>query len=112
MTESCRDARSERPLCQRLQHRGINGDGRTDRASLQDSVSVRPLYQKLQHRGFNGDGRTDRASLQDSVSGRPLYQKLQHRGINGDGRPLARYSRASLHGAVTAIVESEGTPSG
>ena len=39
---------------------------------------------------------------------RPLCQKLQHRGINGDGRPLARYSRASLHGAVTAIVESEG----
>ena len=31
----CRDARSERPLCQRLQHRGFNGDGRTDRASLQ-----------------------------------------------------------------------------
>ena len=31
----CRDARPERPLCQRLQHRGFNGDGRTDRASLQ-----------------------------------------------------------------------------
>ena len=26
-----------RPLCQKLQRRGINGDGRTDRASLQDS---------------------------------------------------------------------------
>ena len=47
---------------------------------------MRPLYQKLQHRGFNGDGRTDRASLQDSVSVRPLYQKLQRRGFNGDGR--------------------------
>ena len=37
----CRDARSERPL-----------------------YHMRPLYQRLQHRGFNGDGRTDRASLQ------------------------------------------------
>ena len=31
----CRDARSVRPLCQKLQHRSFNGDGRTDRASLQ-----------------------------------------------------------------------------
>ena len=31
----CRDARSERPLYQRLQHHDFNGDGRTDRASLQ-----------------------------------------------------------------------------
>ena len=31
----CRDARSVRPLCQRLQRHGFNGDGRTDRASLQ-----------------------------------------------------------------------------
>ena len=30
----CRDARSERPLYQSLQHRGFNGDGRSDRASL------------------------------------------------------------------------------
>ena len=48
----CRDARSVRPLCQRLQHRGFNGDGRTDRASLQ------PLFVSLYY-----DGRTDRASL-------------------------------------------------
>ena len=34
-TLPCRDARSVRPLYQRLQHRGFNGDGRTDRASLQ-----------------------------------------------------------------------------
>ena len=41
-----------RPLCQRLQHRGFNGDGRTDRASLQ------PLLVKIvTRRGFNGDGR-------------------------------------------------------
>ena len=26
-------------------------------------VGGRPLYQRLQHHGFNGDGRTDRASL-------------------------------------------------
>ena len=25
---------------------------------------MRPLYQRLQRRGFNGNGRTDRASLQ------------------------------------------------
>ena len=31
----CRDARSVRPLCQKLQLHGFNGDGRTDRASLQ-----------------------------------------------------------------------------
>ena len=36
---SCRDARSVRPWCQKLQHRDINGDGRTDRASLQGDVS-------------------------------------------------------------------------
>ena len=30
----------------------------------------RPLYNRLQHRGFNGDGRTDRASLQGVVGGR------------------------------------------
>ena len=33
--DSCRDARSVRPLCQVLQRHGFNGDGRTDRASLQ-----------------------------------------------------------------------------
>ena len=57
------DARSVRPLYQRLQHRGFNGDGRTDRASLQ------PLLVKIvTRRGFNGDGRHParhfRASLQ------------------------------------------------
>ena len=31
----CRDARSERPLYQRLQRCGFDGDGRTSRASLQ-----------------------------------------------------------------------------
>ena len=31
----CRDARSVRPLYQRLRRRGFNGNGRTDRASLQ-----------------------------------------------------------------------------
>ena len=31
----CRDARSERPLYQKLQHRSFNDNGRTDRASLQ-----------------------------------------------------------------------------
>ena len=28
------------PWCQRLQCRGFNGDGRTDRASLQDIVTA------------------------------------------------------------------------
>ena len=31
----CRDARSERPLYQKLQHRSFNDNGRSDRASLQ-----------------------------------------------------------------------------
>lgn len=31
----CRDARLERPLCQKLQRQCFNGDGRTSRASLQ-----------------------------------------------------------------------------
>ena len=39
-TSSCRDARSVRPLRQRLQRRGFNGNGRSDRASLQDSVTA------------------------------------------------------------------------
>ena len=49
----CRDARSERPLYQRLQHRDCNGDGR----SVECLVGGRPLYQRLQHRDCNGDGR-------------------------------------------------------
>ena len=91
-----------RPLYQRLQHRGFNGDGRTDRASLQRVTRevcplCRPLYQRLQHRGFNGNGRTDRASLQRVTREvcplyRPLYQRLQHRGFNGDGRPPTKHS--------------------
>ncbi|WP_297728011.1 hypothetical protein, partial [uncultured Porphyromonas sp.] len=32
-------------------------------ALCRDARSVRPLYQRLQRHGFNGDGRTDRASL-------------------------------------------------
>ena len=36
----CRDARSERPLYQKLQHRSFNDNGRTDRASLQGDVSL------------------------------------------------------------------------
>ena len=43
-TSPCRDARSVRPLCQKLQHRGFNGDGRTDRASLQESSPLRPSH--------------------------------------------------------------------
>ena len=31
----CGETFDTAPLCQRLQHRGFNGDGRTDRASLQ-----------------------------------------------------------------------------
>ena len=45
VTIPCRDARSVRPLCQRLLHRGFNGDGRPptrhDRASLQILVLQR-----------------------------------------------------------------------
>ena len=38
---------------------------RTKRVTrCRDARSVRPLYQRLQHRDFNGDGRSDRASLQ------------------------------------------------
>ena len=64
-TLPCRDARSVRPLRQRLHRRGINGDGRSSpTSSCRDARSVRPLCQKLQRRGINGDGRSDRASLQ------------------------------------------------
>ncbi len=42
-TAPCRDARECRvgghPLCQRLQHRDFNGDGRTDRGALHGDVS-------------------------------------------------------------------------
>ena len=38
----CRDARLVRPLYQRLQHRGFNGDGRTDRASLHRATCLVP----------------------------------------------------------------------
>ena len=59
MTESCRDARSERPLSNNLDDVTFNGDGRTDRASLQDSFC------------FDGDGRPptrhSRASLHGDV---------------------------------------------
>ena len=71
VTPMCRDARMclvrWRPLCQKSQRRGINGDGRSSpTSSCRDARSVRPLRQKLQHRGINGDGRSDRASLQYS----------------------------------------------
>ena len=60
------------------------------------------VKRKLQHRGINGDGRPPdwtmavTAPCRDARSVRPLCQKLQHRGINGDGRPPARHYRASL----------------
>ena len=43
----CRDARSERPLYQRLQRCGFNGDGRTDRASLQIATRASGLERHL-----------------------------------------------------------------
>ena len=58
----CRDARLVRPLCQRLQRRGFNGNGRTSRASLQ------PLLVLLYY-----NGRTSRASLQPLHVGESLY---------------------------------------
>ena len=52
VTSSCRDARSVRPLYQRLQGCCFNGDGRSDRASLQRVVPtvvvpVRPYIRLL-----------------------------------------------------------------
>ena len=125
-----------RTLCERLQHRSINGDGRPparySRASLQDSVTasvesegvprprrpvgthdlcVRPRQSETSSRSFD-NGRTDRASLQDSVTasikseGRTLCERLQHRSINGDGRPPARHSRASLHRIQSRLVSN------
>ena len=48
----------------------FDGDGRTDRASLQDDVGegvrCRTILTTFR---FDGDGRTDRASLQDDVGG-------------------------------------------
>ena len=66
-TSPCRDARSVRPLYQRLQHRGFNGDGRTDRASLQGDVGGG------RSNVFNGDGRTSRASLQGVVGDAVMF---------------------------------------
>ena len=88
----CRDARSVRPLCQRLQRCGFNGDGRTDRASLQplhvgwfgDGRTDRATLQPL-HVGWFGDGRTDRASLQ------PLHVGWFYNGRSTE-RPYSRYS--------------------
>ena len=86
-----------RPLYQRLQRHGFNGDGRT---------TVRPLYQRLQRHGFNGDGRT---------TVRPLYQRLQRQGFNGDGRTTVRPYK-SLHvmasiSVVTRLAVLQRTPS-
>ena len=65
-----RDARSVRPLCQRLQHRGFDEDGRTDRASLQRVT--RHAGRRRTHRScvptagytsrFDEDGRTHRSA--------------------------------------------------
>ena len=66
-TSPCRDARSVRPLCQKLQHRGFNGDGRTDRVSLQDDVEVRTRW------GRTPPARYFRASLQESSPLRPSH---------------------------------------
>ena len=62
----------------KLQHRGINGDGRppdwtmavtaTCRDARMCQVGGRPLSNDLDDVTFNGDGRSDRASLQDLVT--------------------------------------------
>gem|GEM_PF-7124477 len=74
----CRDARLVRPLYQRLQRCGFDGDGRTSRASLQIVTRlVRPLYQRLQRCGFDGDGRTSRASRQRPIKQTSPARRLQ-----------------------------------
>ena len=109
-----------RTLCERLQHRSINGDGRPparySRASLQDSVTasvesegvprprrpvgthdlcVRPRQSETSSRSFD-NGRTDRASLQDSVTasikseGRTLCERLQHRDLTTTDAQIVR----------------------
>ena len=48
-----RDARAMRPLCQRLQRQGFNGDGRTDRASIQ--IVTRPTVRPYVTAGSKTD---------------------------------------------------------
>ena len=62
-----------RPLCQsKTSPVGTHGEC---------LVGGRPLRQRLQRQGLNGDGRTDRASLQDSVSAslESYYVRIGHR---------------------------------
>ena len=49
-----------RPLCQRLQHRGFNGDGRTDRASLQRATRIAGSGTGYSYRWFGTDAQTVR----------------------------------------------------
>ena len=82
-----------RPLCQRLQRQGFNGDGRTDRASLQ------PLH-VLQF----GDGRSVERPLCQRLQ-RSLCQRLQRQGFNGDGRSTERpYNRYTSHGRLQPLL--------
>ena len=95
-TSSCRDARSVRPLCQKLQYRDINGDGRPparySRASLHRIQSRlvssrrnvprppsprRPVFVPVIPTSSCRDARECLAG------GRPLCQKLQHRDLTG-----------------------------
>ena len=83
----CRDARSERPLYQKLQHRSFNDNGRTHRSA--------PTKGYTYHRYTSSASVVDKARrvtrCRDARPERPLYQKLQHRSFNDNGRPLARY---------------------
>ena len=54
----CRDARSERPLYQKLQHRSFNDNGRTDRASLQRVARYGVPTKSLLVRLAGGGGET------------------------------------------------------
>ena len=45
-----------------------SSDRKRSSALRKEARLLRPLYNRLRRQGFNGDGRTDRASLQDSVT--------------------------------------------
>ena len=125
LTSSCRDARSVRPLCQKLQHRDLTTtDAQIVRpyrilsrlvsshsaslvlviptSSCRDARSVRPLCQRLQRHVLTG---TDALRLDTLV--RPY--RIQSRLVSSrrDG-----HSRAFLQGAVTLAKGQQLTANG
>ena len=103
-----------RPLCQMLQRRGFNGDGRhptryypsvptvlvipsvtspcrdarlvsSGKASIVSNVTASSLCQRLQRRGFNGDGRTTVRPYISLLVTAPLHIVTRLRKVVSEG---------------------------